>query len=118
MQPSFTEVLHLLKSKGFSYSIINSARSTLFAFITLKGIEAGKHPICRYMKRLYNVNPSLPKHSFTCDVGIVVKYLSGIQNNLKQELSGKLATLLGILCGHRAREMLVVMDLRNMFCER
>ena len=44
MQPSVTEVLkflHSLKSKGFSYSIINSARSALSAFITLEEIEAG-----------------------------------------------------------------------------
>ena len=40
-----TEVLkflHSLKSKGFSYSNINSVRSPLSAFITLEGLEAGK----------------------------------------------------------------------------
>ena len=56
------------------------------------------------MKELYNINPSLPKHRFTWHVGIAVKYLSGIPSNLKQGLPGKLATLLAILCGQRARE--------------
>ena len=51
------------------------------------------------MKGIYNINPSLRKYSFIWDVGIVVKYLSGIPNNLKQGLPGKLATLLAILCG-------------------
>ena len=62
------------------------------------------------MKGLYNINPSLPKYRFTWDVGIVVKYLSGIPNNLRQGLSGKLAALLAILCRQRAREILAVMD--------
>ena len=72
MQPSVTDVLkflHSLKSKGFCYSIINSATSTLSAFITAEGNKAGKHPlICQYMKGLYNITPSLLKYSFTWDV--------------------------------------------------
>ena len=122
LQPSVTEVLkflHSLKSKGFNYSIINSASCALSAFITLEGLEAGKHPlICQYMKGLYDINPSLPKYSSTWDVGTVVKHLSGIPKNLKQRLSGKLATLLAILCGQRAREILAVMDLRNICFEK
>ena len=47
------------------------------------------HPVSTG-KGLYNINPSLPKYSFTWDVGIVVKYLNGILKNLKQGLSGKL----------------------------
>ena len=75
-------------------------------FITLKEIKAGKCPIiCQYMKGLYHINLFLPKHSFTWNVDIVVKYLIGIPNNLKQGLSGKLATLLAILCDQRARKI-------------
>ena len=91
------------------------ARSALPVFITIEGIEAGKHPlICRYMKGLYNTNPSLPKYSFTWDVGIVMTCLSGMPNNLKQGLSGKLAILFAILCGQTSKEILAVMDLRNI----
>ena len=122
MQLSVTEILKFLqslKSKGFSYSIINSARSALPAFITLEGIEAGKHALmCQYMKGLYNTNPSLPKYRFTWDVGVAVKYLSGIPSNLKQGLSRKLATLLAILSAQRAREILAVMVLRNICFEK
>ena len=70
------------------------------------------------MKGLYNINPSLPKYSFTWEVGIVVKYLSSIPNYLEQGLRGKLATLLAILCGQRAREILAVMNLRNIYFEK
>ena len=70
------------------------------------------------MKGLYNINPSLPKYSFTWDIGIAVKYSSGMPNNLKQGLSGKLATLLAILCDQRAREILAVMDLTNICFEK
>ena len=49
MQLSVTEVLellHLLKPKGFSYSIINSARFALSAFNTPERIKATK--VCKY----------------------------------------------------------------------
>ena len=46
-----------------------------------------------------------------------MKHLRGIPNNLKQRLSGKLATLLAILCGQRARKKLAVMDLGNICFE-
>ena len=47
-----------------------------------------------------------------------MKYSSGIPNNLKQGLSRKLATLLAILCGQRAREIIAVIDLRNICFEK
>ena len=46
-QPSVTEILKFLnslKSKGFSYSNINSAIPALSAFITLEGIEGWQAP--------------------------------------------------------------------------
>ena len=49
MQLSVTEVLkflHSLKPKGFSYSIMNSARFALSAFSTLEVIKATK--VCKY----------------------------------------------------------------------
>ena len=70
------------------------------------------------MKGLYNINPSLPKYSFTWDVGIVVKYLSGMSNYVKKKLPGKLVTLLAILRGQRARKILAVMDVTNIFFEK
>ena len=49
------------------------------------------------------LHKSLSKYNFIWDVGIVMKYLSGIPNNVKDRLFAKLAILLVILCGQRAR---------------
>ena len=49
MQLSVSEVLkflHSLKPKGFSYSIMNSARFAMSAFSTLEVIKATK--VCKY----------------------------------------------------------------------
>ena len=43
---------------------------------------------------------------------------AGIPNNLKQGLSRKLATLLAILRGQKAREIVAVIDLRNICFEK
>ena len=72
--------LHSLKTKGLDCSIINSARSTLSLFISLDGLEAVKRPLVfRLMNGLHNINPSSPKYRFTCDLGIIMKYLNGYQ---------------------------------------
>ena len=92
----------LIKNQGCNYNIINSIRSTLSISISLEGLEAGKHLlVCRYMKRLHNTKPSLPKYSFAWDVRIVIKYLSRISNNFNKRLSA--STLLAVLSGQRAR---------------
>ena len=67
------------------------------SFILLEELGTVKHPvICLYMKGLHK---SLSKYNFIWDVGIVMKYLSGIPNNVKDRLFAKLAILLVILCG-------------------
>ena len=51
----------------------------LSSFARNEGYDAGKHPlVSRYMKGVYNNNPSIQKRSFTWDAGAVVKYLSCI----------------------------------------
>ena len=47
-----------------------------------------------------------------------MKYLIGIPSNLKPGLSGKLATISALLCGQKARDLLAVMDLRNICFEK
>ena len=128
MQPTVKGVLnylHPLKMKGLSNGIINSARSTLSVYISLEGlmynynIRIGVQHKVPFSKSLYemhnNINPSLPKYSFTWDIGIVMKYLSAIPNNFKKRLSVKLATLFEILCGLRTREVFSAIDLRNIY---
>ena len=55
-----------MKRQGRNFNIINSARSALFVSISLEGLETGKQLLVhRYMKDLYNINPSSPNYSFT-----------------------------------------------------
>ena len=112
------EFLHVLRKRNLGYSVLNSARGMLSSFATIEGYDAGKHPlVCRYMKSLYNSNPSLPKRSFTWDAGAVLRYLSSVTPKSLLDISRKLASLLAILCGQREREMLSVMDIRNTTTE-
>ena len=97
-------LFHSLKCKGFSYSIVNAARSVLSTFMTVDG----------YDLELHNLKLTLSKYSFRWDVAIVLKHLSKLTNESVFDLSGKLATLLTVLCGHRAREILGAIDLKNI----
>ena len=84
----------------------------------VKVYDVDKHPLlCRYMKGLQNLKPTLPKYSFPWDVGIVLNYLSTLKNDSVFHLSGKLTTLLAVLCGQTAREILVVIDLIKVSTE-
>ena len=112
------EFLHVLRKRNLGYSVLNSARGMLSSFATFEGYDAGKHPlVCRYMKGVYNSNPSLPKQSFTWDAGAVVRYLSSVTPKSLLDISRKLASLLAILCGQCGREILSVMDIRNTTIE-
>ena len=92
------EFLHVLRKRNLGYSVLNSARGMLSSFATTEGHDAGKHPLVyRYMKGVFNNNPSLPKRSFTWDAGAVVKYLSPIIPKSLLDISRKLASLLAIL---------------------
>ena len=74
--------------------------------------------VCRFLKGINNIKPSLPKYVFTWDVGKVVRYLSTMScDNNPRNLSTKVVTLLAILSGQRAREILSVMDIRNTTVE-
>ena len=112
------EVLHSLKMRSVGYSVINTAKSALSKFITIDNHTVGMHPlVCRYLKGVFNEFPVLPKYSFTWDVGVVLKCISSMNTENVQHLSQKLATLLAILCGQRAREILSLMDIRNITME-
>ena len=113
------EFLHSLKMRNVGYSVINTIRSALSTFITIDNHTVGMHAlVCRYLKGVFNEFPVLPKYSFTWDVGVVLKYISSMDTENVQHLSQKLATLLAILCGQRAREILSLMDIRNITMEK
>ena len=109
MQPTANDILNFIlssKCKGLAYSTASAARLTLSAFTTLEGYDVGKHPlVCYYMKGLHNLKTTLPKYSFTWDVGTVLKYWS--TNNSVFDLSGKLETLLVVLCGQRGKRSII-----------
>ena len=121
MQPNIIKVLeflHSLKMRNVGYSVINTPRSASSTFTTIDNHTVGMHPfVCRYLKGVFNEFPVLPKYSFTWDVGVVLKYISSMDTENVQHLSRKLATLLAILCGQRAREILSLMDIRNITME-
>ena len=77
MQPTANDILNFplsLKCKGLIHSIENAARSTLSVFTTVEKYDVDRHPLVYcYMKGLHNLKPTLPKYSFTWDVGIVLK---------------------------------------------
>ena len=66
---------------------------------------------------MFQSRPALPKYSFTRDPGKVIRHLSKIDISKLKYLILKLATLLALLCGQRAREILSVMDIRNTVIE-
>lgn len=75
-----------------------------------------KHPLVYcFMKEVNNLKPTIPKYNFTWDVGIVLNYLGTYDSVF--DLSGKLATLLAVLCCKKARELLAVIDLKNISFE-
>ena len=104
--------------RNVGYSVINTARSALSTFITIDNHTVGMHPlVCRYLKGFFNKFPVLPKYLFTWDVGVELECISSMDTENVQHLSQKLATLLAILCGQRARKILSLMDIRNITIE-
>ena len=106
--------MHSLYKRNLGYSAINVARSALSTFVIVDNQAVGKHPlVTRYLKGVFNSKPALPKYSFTWDAGKVIKHLSKVDISELKGLTLKLATLLALLCGQRAREILSVMDIPN-----
>ena len=67
MQPYIANVLDFLNQlfhEGLSYSAINTARSSLSAFINLDGKPVGEHPrVTRFLKGVFNLRPAIPKNT-------------------------------------------------------
>lgn len=98
----------LNSSKG--YSAMNTARSALSAILKpIDGFTFGKHPmICRLLKGMFRMRPSLPKYVVTYDAAIVLNYLADlpVDNDLDlPTLTYKVATLILFLSGKRSQVM-------------
>ena len=106
--------LYSLFKSGVGYSVLNTARSSLSSFIDIDGVPVGKHPsITWFMRRVFNIRPTLARYNYTWDAGTVITYISKMNSDNLKSLSMKLATLLA-LSGQRCREILSVLDIRNM----
>ena len=111
--PVIQDVLNFLAAlfhDGNGYSVINSARCSLSAFLPyIDGKSVGSHPlVCRLVKGVFVKRPSLPKYSVTWDVGVVLRYLASLP--APEELSFKMLTyrfvmLLCLLTGQRGHAL-------------
>ena len=112
------EFLTTLYKSGLGYSAINTARSALSSVVVIESsLPLGEHPvICRFMKGVFGLRPSLPKYSNIWDVSQVFSYFRTFPNlaniSLKQ-LSYKTATLLCLLTGQRCQTIHTI-DIRNI----
>ena len=104
------EFLYQLYHKGLSYSAINTARSALSSVLPTKdGVEFGMHKlVCRFMKGVFNVKPSLPKYASVWDPDVVLRFLKRwtprSRLTLKQ-LTLKITMLLSLLTSQRAQTL-------------
>ena len=98
------DYLACLFNKGVGYSTINTARSALSTVSSiLGGTKIGESStICRFMKGVFNLRPSLPRHINSWDPDVVLRYLDVDSKNLKiLEFSRKVAFLVTFLSGQR-----------------
>ena len=102
------EFLRELFESGVGYSGINTARSALSSVIPPNcGVPFGKDPlVCRFLKGVFELKPSLPKYSEIWDINQVLCYLqqySSISELPLKDLTMNLATLLCLLTGQRCQ---------------
>ena len=112
LSPTVQQIVEFLANlfqDGLGYSAINTARSALSSMISIDNRPVGEHPlICRLMKGIFNLKPSLPKYSHIWDVGDLLSYFQRLpkfpEMSLK-DLTYTTATLLCILTGQRCQTL-------------
>lgn len=101
--------LHDLYTQGLGYSTLNTARSTLSAFVMLKNSDAsiGSHPlVTRYLKGVFNLNPPVPRYKQIWDTRAVFNVLRtwGPSRDLDlKKLTLRLCILLALLGATRTQ---------------
>ena len=106
--PHILDFLTTLHEKGLSYSSVNTAKCALASVLDLNTeVPLGQLPLIkRFMKGIFELRPSLPKHKEIWDVKLVFDYFR--QQDLPaalslKDLSQKLAFLLCLLSGQRCQ---------------
>ncbi|XP_055958543.1 uncharacterized protein LOC130013683 [Patella vulgata] len=111
------EFLYQLFDSGYSYSALNSARSTLSSFITFDNQPLGCNPcIVRFLRGCFNLRPSLPRTNVTWDVDRVLSYLKNLYplcDLTLKDLTLKCVSLLAIVSGQRMQSLFYI-DVRNI----
>jgi integrase len=107
---SIINFLCKLYNDGLSYVSINTARSALSTFLgTVDGHSIGSHPlITRFTKGVSRLRPPTSKYNTTWDASIVLKFLSGWDNNDKlslKDITLKLVSLLALCSAQRVQTL-------------
>jgi hypothetical protein len=96
---------------------MNTMRSALSTIATVDGTPAGQHELVRrFMKAVFQENPTLPRYEVTWDPQVVLNYIKSLGPNRKLsllQLSRKVTMLLLLLSGQRGQTM-HLFDIRNM----
>ena len=115
---SVLDFLTELYDSGLGYSALNTARSALSTIVNLPGEHTvGSHPlICRFLKGVFKVRPTLPRYEQTWDTSVVLDYLETLHPvatlSLK-DLTLKLVMLTLLVTGQRG-QTIHLMDLDYM----
>ena len=113
LHPSVEDSINFLAElydAGIGYSAINTARSALSSVATLPNTTTfGAHPmVCRFLKGVFQLKPSLPKYRNIWDVNIVLTYLSSLhppKDLTLKDLTLKTTMLLALLSGQRCQTL-------------
>ena len=107
-----------LFNQGIGYSGLNTARSALSTIVVLSNNASfGTHPlVCRFMKGVFEMRPSLPRYKDIWDVSTVLEYLKTLhppEDLTLKELTLKLTMLLALLSAQRC-QTLQALSIGNM----
>lgn len=111
------DFLASLYHSGLGYSAINTARSALSSFCDLSAIQVpvGQHHLVkRFMRGVFLLRPTLPRHNVTWDVNKVLMFIEQITLNASlKQITMKVAMLLCLLSGQRLQSVHLI-DIRNI----
>ena len=107
-----------LYDSGIGYSDINTARSAVSSIVALPNSTSfGAHPmICRFLRGVFELKPSLPRYEDIWNVNAVLTYLSSLrlpQDLTLKDLTYKTTMLLALLSGQKC-QTLHLLSVRGM----
>ena len=87
-----------LFNQGIGYGELNTARSALSTIVVLSNNASfGTHPlVCRFMKGVFEMRPSLPRYKDIWDASTVLEYLKTLHP--PEDLTLKELTLKLTIC--------------------